>query len=361
MQRVQKDEDAVKQRMRVGVIGAGSWAVSAHIPSLATRDEVELWGVARRDTQKLDRIARTFGFTLATEDYRELIASGIDLAVIASPTKFHHEHTKAALEAGCHVLCEKPFTLNPAEAWDLVETARRLDRHLVIAFGWNFAPMIERAYHLIRDSDLGSVEHVSVTMSSATRGLLTGSSAYADASSETAPAAETWTDPALSGGGYGQAQLSHALALALRLTDEVVTAAFALTHQPSDARVELHDAFSLRLRGGGIVSVSGASSFMGFDNNRHHLAVEVVAEHGQYVVDVFKERVSLFRHGRGQIEIPLRPGEGAYDGSLPSQRLVDLALGVTTSNPARGELGARTVDALTLAYRSTQTGQLESL
>lgn len=349
----------MKRALRVGVIGAGSWAVSAHIPSLAARNEVELWGVNRRGGAELERVAKKFGFTVATEDYRELIASGLDLVVVASPTKFHHEHAKAALEAGCHVLCEKPFTMTPAEAWDLVETAQRVDRHLLVAFGWNFTPLVERAHQLIQDADLGMVEHFSVTMSSTTRGLLTGASAYADASDDTAPDTETWTDPELSGGGYGQAQLSHALALALHLSGESVTAAFALIHQPREASVELHDAFSMRLRGGGIASVSGASSFMGFDDNRHHLAVEVVAERGQYVVDVFRERISLFEYGKGQIDVPLAAGAGLYDGSLPSQRLVDLALGITKNNPAPGELGARTVEALDLAYRSARTGLLE--
>ncbi|MDI6911724.1 Gfo/Idh/MocA family oxidoreductase [Nocardioides sp.] len=343
------------QPLRVGIIGAGSWAVSAHIPSLASRSEVELWGVNRRGAVELERVAQRFGFRVATEDYRELVESGLDLAVVASPTKFHYEHAKAALESGAHVLCEKPFTIAPVEAWDLVNTAQRLDRHLLVAFGWNFTPLVEQAHLAIREADLGEVEHVSVTMSSATRGLLTGASAYADASAETVPDPETWTNPALSGGGYGQAQLSHALALALHLTGESVTSALALTHRPANARVELHDAFAMRLRGGGIASVSGASSFMGFDNNRHHLAVEVVAERGQYIVDLFQDRVCVFNHRQGQVELPLQPGAGHYNGSLPSQRLVDLALGLTKSNPASGALGARTVEALDLAYRSEQS------
>lgn len=344
-------------RLRLGVIGAGSWAVAAHLPSLATRaDDVEFVGVSRHGTEALKRIQERFGFAVAGEDYRDVLSAGIDIAVIASPTAVHHEHAKAALEAGAHVLCEKPFTLTSAEAWDLVDTAERTQQHLLVSFGWNYKPMIEQAKALI---DIGDVEQMSITMSSQARELLTDTGAYPDASADTVPESRTWTDPAISGGGYGQAQLSHALGLGLWLTGARVRGAFALM-ETLGARVELHDALALALDGGGIASVGGASSFTGADGNKHHLAVEAVGSAGQFQVDVFRERVSLFRPDTGQTDLPVQPGDGAYDGALAAQRLVDLALGHSADNPAPGELGARTVEALELAYRSAASGAFEA-
>jgi predicted dehydrogenase len=343
-------------RLRLGVIGCGSWAVAAHLPSLATRaDDVEFVGVSRHGAEALKRIQDRFGFAVASEDYRDVLAAGVDIAVVASPTALHHRHAKAALEAGAHVLCEKPFTLTAAEAWNLVAAAERAERHLLISFGWNYTPMIGRARALI---DIGDVEQISITMSSQTRELLYDTGVYPDASTDTVPESRTWTDPAVSGGGYGQAQLSHAMALALWLTGARVRGAFALM-ATLGARVELHDALALALDGGGIASVGGASSFTGADDNKHHLAVEAVGHQGQFHVDVFRERVSLFRPDTGQTDLPVQPGEGAYDGALAAQRLVDLALGRDVGNPAPGELGARTVEALELAYRSAATGDFE--
>jgi predicted dehydrogenase len=343
-------------RLRLGVIGAGSWAVAAHLPSVATRaDDVEFVGVSRHGMEALKRIQERFGFAVASEDYREVLSAGIDIAVVASPTALHHEHTQAALNAGAHVLCEKPFTLTSAEAWDLVDTAERTQRHLLVSFGWNYTPMVEQAKALV---DIGDVEQMSITMSSQTRELLTDTGAYPDASADTVPESRTWTDPAISGGGYGQAQLSHALALGLWLTGVRVRGAFALI-ATLGARVELHDAFALTLDGGGIASVGGASSFTGADGNKHHLAVEAIGSAGQFHVDVFRERVSLFRPDTRQTDLPVQPGDGAYNGSLATERLVDLALGRTDVNPAPGELGARTVEALELAYRSAASGVFE--
>jgi predicted dehydrogenase len=346
-------------RLRLGVIGAGSWAVAAHLPSLAARaDDVEFVGVSRHGAEALKRIQDRFGFAVASEDYRDVLEAGVDVVVVASPTALHHSQTKAALQAGAHVLCEKPFTLTAVQAWDLVAVAEQAQRHLLVSFGWNFTPMIARARALIAERGIGEVEQVSITMSSQTRELLSDTGAYPDASPDAVPESRTWTDPAVSGGGYGQAQLSHALALALLLTGARVRGAFALMSSLG-ARVELHDALALSLDGGGVASVGGASSFTGADGNKHHLAVEAVGSEGQFHVDVFRERVALFRPDTGQVDLPVQPGDGAYDGALAAQRLLDLALGRSADNPAPGELGARTVEALELAYRSAATEAFE--
>src|SRR5690606_23304043 len=110
-------------KLRLGVIGAGSWAVSAHLPALAARDDVTFVGVCRKGAEQLFRIKERFGFRVASEDYRDVLAAGVDICVVASPATFHYEHAKAALEAGAHVLCEKPMTVAPAHAWKLVDIA----------------------------------------------------------------------------------------------------------------------------------------------------------------------------------------------------------------------------------------------
>ncbi|MCW2932080.1 MAG: dehydrogenase [Actinomycetia bacterium] len=342
------------RRLRVGVIGAGSWASAAHLPALARhRDEVEFIGVSRRGGEALARLQREYGFTVASEDYRDVLETGIDLAVVASPTSFHAEHAVAALEAGAHVLCEKPFTLSSDEAWHVADTAQRRQRHLVLSFGWNFKPMVRRMRALLAETGgIGTLEYLAITMSSQTRELLSNTGQYPDAHPDTAPEPPTWTDPTLSGGGYGQAQLSHALALGLGLAGARVTGAFALMTAPLGAPVELHDTISLTLEGGGIASVAGGSAYMGADGNRHHLAVEAIGSEGQLHLDVFRERAALYRADTGSHEIDVVPGDGSYDGCLPVEGLLDLVTGRTTVNPAPGELGARTVEALELAYRS---------
>lgn len=123
------------RKLRLGVIGARSWTVSSHLPNLARhRDEVEFVIVNRRNPDLLERIRSNFRFERATTDWRDVIAEKPDIVVVGSPPGYHWEESKAALEAGAHVMCEKPFTIDPAHAWDLDATARRTGKALILAY-----------------------------------------------------------------------------------------------------------------------------------------------------------------------------------------------------------------------------------
>ena len=344
-------------KLRLGVIGAGSWAVASHLPNLARRaDDVEFVGVARKDADRLHTISERYGFAVASEDYRDVIDAGIDIALVASPSGLHHEHTRAALEAGAHVLVEKPVTIDPADAWDLVDLARSRDQHLLVAFGWNYRPMVVEAKRIMDEHGIGEIEQLTIQMASTTRELLSNTGAYPAADPETVPEPATWTDPALSGGGYGQAQLSHALGLALWLTGLRGEEVFALMSAPLDAPVELHDAISVRYRGGAIGTLSGGSCFTGANDNKHQLMVRAIGSEGQLLVDLEREDVWLWRPDGTELRPPLEPDAGVYDCDGPVDALVDLALGRDVANSSPGELGARTVELLDAAYRSATSG-----
>lgn len=345
-------------RLRLGVIGAGSWAVAAHLPTLASRDDVEMVAVCRQGEQMLERIRDHFGFATATEDYRDVLALEPDIVVVASPSALHHEHVRASLLAGAHVLCEKPMTIRPEDAWDLVTVANSVQRQILLSFGWNYMPIVTGAVELLAQHSIGSLEHMTIHMSSATRELLSNSGAYPDASPEAIPDQSTWTDPAVSGGGYGQAQLSHALGLALTLVPERVTSACAFTLAPLDAPVELHDAVALRFEGGGVGVLSGGSNHAGASGNKHELEVRAIGSEGQFIVDVHRELAWVYRPDGTDIRLDLPRGSGAYDPAGPATALADVALGDLAANRAPGELGARTVEALELLYRSASTGQV---
>ncbi|MQA80014.1 MAG: hypothetical protein GEV10_16280 [Streptosporangiales bacterium] len=348
------------RKLRLGVVGAGSWAVAAHLPALAARrDEVEFVAVCRPDDDALARVRDRFGFAIASTDYRDVVAAGLDICVVASPSAFHHEHAVAALKSGAHVLCEKPMTIDPAQAWDLVDVAKGAGRELLISFGWNYSALVSAARQLVDEHGIGRLEQMSIHMSSTTRELLSNTGAYPDADPDTVPEQATWTDPAISGGGYGQAQLSHALGLALHLVPERVSAAYALTSAPLGAPVELHDAVSLRFEGGGIGTLAGGSSHAGAGGDKHALEVRAIGSEGQLHVDVEREIAWLYRPDGVDVRVPLERDSGRYPSSGPADALVDVASGRTERNRAPGELGARTVEALDLVYRSSRSGRLE--
>lgn len=346
-------------KLRLGVIGAGSWAIVSHLPNLARRrDEVEFVGVARKGTDVLAKVKEDWGFKVASEDYRDVIDAGMDICVVASPHRFHYEHAKAALEAGAHVLCEKPFTVEPAHAWELTRIAEERDLHLVLSYGWNYMPWMRRAKGLMDEHGIGEIEEMTMEMSSVTRSLLANQGGYPTAAPDTLPESETWTDPR-NGGGYGQAQLTHALGAGLWLTGLRGDAVFALMKSVLGAPVELHDACTIRFRNGAIGTMSGAAAHEGPHANRHQLRIRAMGSEGEFGIDLGRDLVWLER-ADGFAAVPsVESGAFVYDCDGPPHALVDLALGKEVENCSPGWLGARTVEVLDAAYRSATSGQLE--
>ncbi len=346
-----------ERKLRLGVIGAGSWALASHLPNLARRaDEVEFVAVCRHGEELLQKVAAEYGFRVASEDYHDVVQAGIDICVVSSPSALHHEHAKAALEAGAHVLVEKPVTIDPAQAWDLVEVADRNDRHLLCSFGWNYMPMLRSAHELMQRVGIGKVEQLNISMSSVTRELLSNRGAYPDADAQFAPEPGTWTDPQLSGGGYGQAQLSHALGLGLWLTRLRGSEAFAFMSTTLDAPVELYDACSVRYSNGAIGTIAGGAAHEGYDANKHQLEVRAIGSEGHFLCDLQREMVWIYRAGGEDIKLDVHPGDALYNCDGPPNALVDLAQRRPVENCSPGELGARTVELLDAIYRSARAG-----
>lgn len=345
-------------RLRVGVVGAGVWAQVSHIPTLLERaDEIELVGVCRKGAAELAEVKDRFGFAMASEDYRDVLAEGVDVCVVSSPVGFHHEQALAAMESGAHVLVEKPVTIDPADAWHLARRADELGKHVVVAFGWNYLPTFVEATELwARHGGVGTIEHVMVHMASGTRELLDGSSLFSAGPTEAVVDTRTWTDPAISGGGYGQAQLTHILGWMLGVTSLRAAEVFAFGSRPAAASVELHDTFSIRFDGGATGAVSGASFHSGSQNDRHQYEIRVFGSEGQLHADLERDRLWLWRAGEPERTAALPVDAGAYHCRGPVHALLDLAQGRTSVNRSPIELGARTVEVLAAAYASMETG-----
>src|SRR5437870_5753438 len=155
--------------VKAAVIGAGWYAAHSHIPVLAARSDVVLDGVCRLGAADLEKVRAHFGFRFASEDYREVLARKPEVVVVASPHAMHFEHSMAALDSGAHVLCEKPMTLDPAQAWTLEARAREAGLGLVVANGYHYLPGVAQVRQALLDGAVGRIEHVACSFVSATR------------------------------------------------------------------------------------------------------------------------------------------------------------------------------------------------
>ncbi len=231
----------------------------------------------------------------------------------------------------------------------------------MLSYAWNEMGIVEHARRLIHGPDgIGTVEHVSVEMSTVVRDLLTVGATYLGDADVPLPRGETWSDPAVSGGGYGQGQLTHALGLlALLLPDLRPSQVAAFTHGPGTS-VELHDALVVRYEGGAIGSIGGASLPQGTFGNQHQLTIRVTGRRGQVVLDMAAPRVARSVAG-DDVTVALSDEDVRWSFDRVTDRMVDLALGATSDNPSPSALGARVVEILDAMYRSAASGQVEAV
>ena len=346
-----------RPRLRLGVIGAGAWAAFAHIPGFLRRPEVEPWIVNRRDEDQLAKLKAHFDFPHAKTAWRDVIAAKPDIVALTGPARLRAEQALAALDAGIHVLAEKPLTIDPADAWAVERRARERGLHLVLCYAWNEMGISEHAYRLIHGDDgIGPIEAVSVEMSTIVRGLLTVGTTYLGDADVPLPRSETWSDPSISGGGYGQAQLTHALGLVLRLVPHLQPSRIAAFTSGPGARVELHDALIARFEDGVIASIGGRSLPPGSFGNEHQLTIRVTGRDGQVVLDMAARRVVRSK-GEALVTAELTEDDILWSFDRVTDRIVDLVLGRTTENPSPGDLGARVVEILDAMYRSAASGE----
>ena len=146
----------MKQRARIGVIGTSWWADAMHLPSLASHDGAVIAAICGRNRERAEAMAAKYGIPQVFTDYRQMIdRAGIDAVVISAPDDLHHEMTLAALDAGLHVMCEKPFAMSVAQAREMLDRAERAGVKHMICFTYRWLPLHRHVHRLVSGGYLG--------------------------------------------------------------------------------------------------------------------------------------------------------------------------------------------------------------
>jgi predicted dehydrogenase len=146
---------------RVGIVGSG-FGGSVHAPAFTLHPQFE--PVAIASPTNAERVAKARNIPHAFPSLDALLRGvDVDVVAIASPPFDHHAAVLAALAAGKHVLCEKPFALNVAQAQELVAAAERAGTACAIAHEFRYAPAEASLHALVAGGKLGGVRHIEVT------------------------------------------------------------------------------------------------------------------------------------------------------------------------------------------------------
>ena len=339
--------------VRVGVVGTGWWSTLSHLPALAANAQAELTAIADADPENLARAAEAHDVAHAFADHRELLAAGVvDALVVAVPHAAHFEVARDALEAGVHVLVEKPMTIRAADAWELVRLSRERSLHVVVGYTYQFTSHARRAKHVLDDGELGDLILVSGLYASMVEAFYRGET---DAYDELfgfaieGPKRDTYSDPAVSGGGQGITQITHAMGMVHWLTGARAAEVFAQMTK-RDLAVDLADAVAYRLDNGALGTIASSGSLRLRQPEQQEL--RYYGTEGYMLQDLKNGKLEIHRNdGRTEVVPPLAEGAERYPAGRPSATLVELVLG-GGDNPAPPDAAAATVEFLELAYRS---------
>jgi predicted dehydrogenase len=151
--------------LRIGILGAARIAPMALIRPAKGNDEVVVAAVAARDVSRAQAFAAKHDIARVHDSYQTLIADpDLDAVYNPLPNSLHGRWTRAALAAGKHVLCEKPFTANAAEAREVADLAAKSDRVVMEAFHYRYHPLALRIEQIVASGELGKLERVEAAM-----------------------------------------------------------------------------------------------------------------------------------------------------------------------------------------------------
>lgn len=151
--------------VRIGVLGAARIAPAAVVKPARHSPEAEVVAIAARDRARADAFAKKHGVPRVFDSYAELLADpDIDAIYNPLPNGLHAEWTIAALDAGKHVLCEKPFTSNAEEAERVAAAADRTGLVVMEAFHYRYHPLAHRMRALVEQGELGTLERVETAL-----------------------------------------------------------------------------------------------------------------------------------------------------------------------------------------------------
>ncbi len=147
--------------VRIGVLGAARIAERALVEAARAVPSVTVTAIAARDKARAEAFALQHGLPVAHGSYELLLADpGIDAVYVALPNSLHAPWTLRAIDAGKHVLCEKPFASNAAEASSVTAAAAASGLVVMEAMHYRYHPLVHRFAALISEGAIGTPRHI---------------------------------------------------------------------------------------------------------------------------------------------------------------------------------------------------------
>jgi predicted dehydrogenase len=341
----------------IGVIGTGWWATQFHIPSVLANPDASLRALADRDSDRLDAASVRYSQAASYNDHKSLLADpSVDAVVIATPHSSHFELARDALLAGKHVLVEKPLSLDTADAYELKRLAVDAGLALVVGHTYHHTRLAQRAREIILSGTLGEITFVSGLFASMVTSYYSGRPDEYDEVFHfpvTGPAADTYSNPALSGGGQGWTQMTHLVDMIFWVTGLRCNSVFA---RMSDAGlpVDLVDSTSFTLSNGALGTAGSTGQLLPGQSQQQE--IRYYGTQGYILQELIHGTLEVVYNDGTKESLDPLTSEEIYPAMTPVASLIDIASGRTPVPSDGADSAIATVEFLQCAYRSARSG-----
>lgn len=325
-------------KVNVAILGCGGMA-GAHARRLKSNPDVQivaLCDVAMPQVQAfLNRHLADYPSepALFTNPARMYAEAKPDAVVIVTPHTLHFEQGMQAIEAGCHVLMEKPMVTDSGQAHELARAVEKSGKVFVIGYNTPCTPEFQYLRRLVRSKELGKLETVTGWLAQDWKRATAG----------------TWRqDPAFSGGGQMYDSGAHLFNSLVWTVEQPVSEVFAFVDN-QDAPVDINGTVNIRFADGTLAVITiagncpndGAGMYLTFEDGR----VEIDGWGGSWI--------RVFRRGEGLVKYPPITGRP----QSPDDNFVDAILGRAEpqTSPINGVIQSELMDAI---YESARTGRV---
>ncbi|MCP9221197.1 Gfo/Idh/MocA family oxidoreductase [Erythrobacter sp. LQ02-29] len=338
--------EPMEKRMRWAVVGLGSFAVGQVMPGFVDANLSRMTAFISGNRAKAEMLGQRYGVDrfYSYDDYDRIAQDDeIDCVYVALPVGLHAEYTIRALDAGKHVLCEKPMASTSAECEAMIAAARRNDRRLGVAYRIHFEPTNRNAFDMIAGDALGPLRHIRCD-----HGF--------DATPESWPPHRWRLEKALAGGGsmYDIGIYGLNTAQMMLPDDRPVSVAGVYAYPKDDPRfaeVEGGVEWRMAMASGAVVSGSSSYCYQPYVSRQAYLGAR-----GAITMD---PATTYYEN-----ELVLRAGNGrrAIESGPPARQFADQVDGFTRAvregraHRTPGEMGLRDIRLIEAIYRSAENG-----
>ena len=279
----------------------------------------------------------------------ELLSLGLDAVVVATPHDAHYEPAAAAISAGVDVLVEKPMTIDPVEAWDLVGRAHAAGVALHVGHTYPYSRHANYLRTAIRQGDLGDLNLTAALFATSVHQFYSGDVEFMQRRvGALYPTGQSTYASAARGGGHLFTQITHAASVVLWVTGRVAAQVSAYEHHHG-LPVDLADSLAVTFDDGSLATIAGTGSI-----HEHPFRVEeyrFFGSSGRALLDTASGTLDVALL-EGTVEIAPLSGTELDLAWRTSAALVATALG-REKVVVPGELGASVVDLLSAARESS--------